>query len=45
MSFKSQVSGFQNKKFRDTMPKNWDWKTGDPFIRYKEGGIFDELDF
>ena len=34
-----------NKNFRDTMPENWDWKTGDPFIRYKEAGIFNELDF
>ena len=33
-----------NKKYRDTMPEGWDWKTGDPFIRYKKAGIFEELD-
>ena len=28
---------------KEKMPDNWDWKTGDPFIRYKVAGIFEEL--
>ncbi len=32
-----------NKKFKDKMPDDWDWKTDNPFARYIEAGIFDEL--
>ena len=28
-----------NEKFKDTMPKGWNWKTDSPFVRYRLTGI------
>ena len=28
-----------NEKFKDDMPKGWNWKTDSPFVRYQLAGI------
>ena len=32
-----------NSFYREDMPPNWDWKTGDIFIRYKIAGVRKDL--
>lgn len=32
-----------NSLYKDNMPLDWDWKTGDIFIRYKDAGIRKDL--
>lgn len=32
-----------NSLYKADMPLDWDWKTGDIFIRYKDTGIREDL--